>query len=419
MNPDLAALLAALRDDPADRVARLALADWCLEQPAPLLQARGQHLHLHAQRAALQYGEPGYHELSVPIRALEKRWRRHWLGQLRPFGHRCDFLPGGLVAVSVSSGKLAQVMVQNLPPPTRDEWAWVTSLRCAAVLTAEQLRWLAAFFPPGFLRSFDASVHRQVGPPAVHILAGCSWLDGLRNLSLGSHLGDEGIQALAGLPQLARLRSLALPSNDLGENGLQALAGSSYLHNLRRLHLQHNRLGPTAVRVLGQAPWSAGLEDLGLWRCFLGPRGLRHLLDCWRPTRLSRLDLGDNGLDAPAGAMLAGWPGLAGVTELLLSNNPLGDQGAAALARSPYLGRLQYLKLGATGLGDEGLRELARSPVLGELEELYLDEPGVTQEGYWLLVHAPGLPALRRVRLPYRAELPAALRAALQKRFPG
>ena len=32
MNPDLANLLGAIRDQPGDEIAYLALADWCLEQ---------------------------------------------------------------------------------------------------------------------------------------------------------------------------------------------------------------------------------------------------------------------------------------------------------------------------------------------------------------------------------------------------
>ena len=46
MNADLACLLAGLRDQPDDDVARFALADWCLEQPDPVTQARGEHVRV-------------------------------------------------------------------------------------------------------------------------------------------------------------------------------------------------------------------------------------------------------------------------------------------------------------------------------------------------------------------------------------
>src|SRR4051794_2610767 len=113
MHPDLANLLAALRAAPDDKVAYQALADWCLEQPQPETQARGEHVRLSFQRSTLPRDEPAARELRDQVRALEKRHRAAWLGPLRAFAHRCDFLPGGLVKVELTSNRLAQAREQR------------------------------------------------------------------------------------------------------------------------------------------------------------------------------------------------------------------------------------------------------------------------------------------------------------------
>src|SRR5262245_41050574 len=62
MHPDLANLLGALRDQPDDELAYLALADWCLEQPDEATQARGEHVRLSLEFSKMprpMYG-PGY-----------------------------------------------------------------------------------------------------------------------------------------------------------------------------------------------------------------------------------------------------------------------------------------------------------------------------------------------------------------------
>jgi uncharacterized protein (TIGR02996 family) len=428
VNSDLAALLAALRDCPEDEVARLALADWCLEQPEPALQARGEHLRLHARRAALAYNQPEYRSLSERIRALECGHRRAWLGAPRRFAHRCDFVPGGLVRVEVSDGRLAQVIPKKPAPLAREDFVWVTTVESRTPLTMEHLRWLSAYLPEAFLRGFSASVARPGGPEAVRVLAGSAWVEGLRVLNLrGSGLGDVGTRVLAGTARLACLQSLDLARNGLERAGLKALADSEILGRLCGLSVPGNALGADAGVVVGGARWGANLQQLNLSSCSLGREGLRRLTASWLPQRLQVLHLNENSLNAAAAECLAGWPALNPVTHLSLNGNLLGDEGVAALAGSPYVGRLRTLDLSATGLGDEGLRALARSTSLIQLEELHLAPPfhtgsftenRMTAAGFQALVDGPGLPALRVLRGRV-VRLPAPLEAALARRFPG
>ena len=75
MHPDLANLLGALRDDPDDEVAYLALADWCLEQPDEATQARCEHVRLSLEFGKLprpQHG-PGYQRKREAWKALAQK----------------------------------------------------------------------------------------------------------------------------------------------------------------------------------------------------------------------------------------------------------------------------------------------------------------------------------------------------------
>src|SRR5262249_42683180 len=109
--------------------------------------------------------------------------------------------------------------------------------------------------------------------------------------------------------------------------------------------------------------------------------------------RLVKLSLGNNGLDAAAGAALAGSPLLAPLETLWLHRNQLGDEGVQALAASPHLANLLALRLDANEVGPAGAAALAASAALGRLGSLELNENPLGDEGAAALA-AAGLPAL-------------------------
>jgi uncharacterized protein (TIGR02996 family) len=65
-----AALLDAIRETPEDDTPRLALADWLLEQPEPVAEARGEFIHLQCRLKRLPDYEPEWLELSERAEAL-------------------------------------------------------------------------------------------------------------------------------------------------------------------------------------------------------------------------------------------------------------------------------------------------------------------------------------------------------------
>jgi uncharacterized protein (TIGR02996 family) len=136
---------------------------------------------------------------------------------------------------------------------------------------------------------------------------------------------EEGVEQLAAMPELARLREL-----DLNENGL----------------------GDAAAELLAASPHVAGLE---------------------------RLDLGGNRIEEDGAIALANSPHLANLTELRLDCNTIGVAGGWALARSPYLGKLRLLDLHHNffvGYGEEGEEEVCQAleERFGERVKFFEDE---------------------------------------------
>jgi hypothetical protein len=80
-------------------------------------------------------------------------------------------------------------------------------------------------------------------------------------------------------------------------------------------------------------------------------------------------------------ALLAGWPGLAGVTTLQLRECGLGDAGAVALAASPYLGKLHLLEVSRSEVGDAGAVALSNAVRIVKGGELNLFGNCIGDEG--------------------------------------
>ncbi len=86
---------------------------------------------------------------------------------------------------------------------------------------------------------------------------------------------------------------------------------------------------------------------------------------------LLRLDLHGNLLGDAGLQVLARWPGLAQLRELVVRNNKVRDLGAQELAASPHLRRLEVLDLSHNDFGpdaDAALEALAAEGRVGKLE---------------------------------------------------
>lgn len=417
MNPDLAALLSALRDDPADAVANLALADWCLEQHDDATQARGEHVRLSLALAALAPNAPARRESYHRLRAMEKRHRAAWLGSMRPLGHRCDFLPGGLVKLMLSAGKATQARTAGVAAPSPEAFAWVSQIETnGGNLTLADFRWLAGLLPAGFVRECAAGCEASPPREAVVALVRSAWSRGLRSLTLTvPRLGDDAA-ILAQAEALGGLRKLKLRACELTPAGLASLAASPHLAGLTSFALSVNASLAGHWSALAGASWDVGLSSLSLDAIELRAAGLREVLG--GTLRPRSLWLTHCELDASAARELATWPGLAGVRSLTLDYNRLDDGGAGQLARSPFLGELRHLSLANCWLGPADVVALAAA-TMPSLEALNLgSNDGTTDAALLALCRAEGFPKLRTLdHSNYRAR--PETRKELQRRFRG
>jgi Ran GTPase-activating protein (RanGAP) involved in mRNA processing and transport len=234
-------------------------------------------------------------------------------------------------------------------------------------------------------------------PHAVHLLLGTNGL------------GAAGTAALAtGLPDGHRVETLYLGCNAIDAAGaaplFERLAADD---RVRALWLKRNPLGDEGVTALAETlRRNTTIDTVDLVNTGLTVKSLRVLVAALaaRPTPVTRVFLGGNGLGPDAGPLLAELVSV-GVRGLFLAANRLGDEGirpVVAAVRAP----------GTTlGLGGNGLTTVAGlAPRLALLDSLDLSRPQslrvlgaadnvVGDEGAALLAAALPGTALRRLDL--------------------
>lgn len=126
------------------------------------------------------------------------------------------------------------------------------------------------------------------------------------------------VEALAGSPEIARLRGLCLDRCLLDETDIAILAGSPHLSELRRLSLARNDLADEGTAALATSRSMKSLEVLDL---------------SWNEVK-------NQGIEALAASPLA-----ENLVSLVLTGNHLRVSGARALVRSKGLGRLTHLDI--------------------------------------------------------------------------
>jgi poly(ADP-ribose) glycohydrolase ARH3 len=117
------------------------------------------------------------------------------------------------------------------------------------------------------------------GPGVGEALGRSPYLGGLRELHLlESDLGDEGMAALVASRHLVRLATLWLDDNGITVDGVRALARSPVLRGLEELGLSLNPgIGDAGAACLAGSPNAAGLRRLALGACEIGALGGRAL----------------------------------------------------------------------------------------------------------------------------------------------
>jgi uncharacterized protein (TIGR02996 family) len=295
MTNELDALLAAIREAPADDLPRLALSDWCMEQADRATQARGELIQLRNRAAALPADSPERGAMELRVQALRMEHEQEWLGGLGPYITGWDF-ERGMIVVELTAASLHRAGIEQLR--SQPGWKWVIGLKGTLLSAGDVRRLLSSADGPRLLLASLTTLdlcNCELGGEGVRGLASAPGVENLTSLRLGyACCGDEGALALAESNQLSRLTALELFNNGISAAGAAALAGSTRLRRLTRLDLSRNPLGDGGARSLAHSPHFPELTELILASCGIGDRGSVAFVDTSLLQKLACLDLSDN-----------------------------------------------------------------------------------------------------------------------------
>ncbi|MBY0460844.1 MAG: TIGR02996 domain-containing protein, partial [Gemmataceae bacterium] len=283
---DRQALLDAVFAHPDEDTPRLVLADWMDEHAEglpsadrPPVQAQAELLRLHVAFAQALEDTPEHARLQTRINALEE-------------AHRTALLAG------------VPTFAAGWVRPTR-------GLPVRLEITGRQL-----------LKN-GKRLRRELRYESLK----------LRNV--GGVLEDI---VNAGL--LAGVRELDIAFSSVSDGELTHLFRSPDVAALRDLNLNHIRFGDGPAEVLAASQHLAGLNRLSVWWC--NPNVGRALAgpNCVLGN-LTRLHIGNSGIDTATVAGIVGRPTAKRLIDLELSYNVLGPELAEVLARAPRLSGLR------------------------------------------------------------------------------
>jgi uncharacterized protein (TIGR02996 family) len=236
------AFLRDILEQPDDDVARLAYADWLLEQDDPASAARGEFIQIQCRLARRGEGSAGWDQWSEETAVLAARPHLEarekellaahgasWAQPVRALVEHYEFRRGFVARVALSGPNF---------------------LKNAAEL---------------FQRAPVQEVRLTGLNPVVRSVAQVPELGRVSALDLSRcYLGSAGVRLLLASPYLRRLRILDLSQNMVGLPGVQALAASPYLAQLTALNLGNNHLNMETVRILTGSPYWGSVQTLNL-----------------------------------------------------------------------------------------------------------------------------------------------------------
>jgi uncharacterized protein (TIGR02996 family) len=189
----------------------------------------------------------------------------------------------------------------------------------------------------------------------------------------------EGADAI-----MAREPVTCLTLTDCAGTHIKALAGAAWAPRLRALKLSGN-VGDQGAAVVAGSPGLSGLTRLNLSGCDITGDGARAIASSRYLGRLEMLALTGNEIDDDGIGALASSPNLSSCTALYLARNPFDDNGVLALAASPHLTRLRRLGLDGVEVSDTALKVLAESAGLTALRRVEVQGAWPGQETRELL----------------------------------
>jgi uncharacterized protein (TIGR02996 family) len=299
--PDGEAFLRSILDDPDDATARLVFADWLDEQGHA---GRAEFIRVQCELDELPEDDPHRRGLEARAAVLLGRNVSAWSGAADGLADGVVFRRGFVECVRITPARFAEFggIIRSRVPLREAEFVAPFEPEEANLGVLAQCVHLAP------LRAFRLNALPVREPELGRLLASPN-LGRLRMLRCERTVLDEAaLNALAASPVLGRLTELGLAGclpvvmQNAGRGcvGLRMLLGAP-VGGLEVLDLSHTHLGPEGIGALAESPNLRGLRTLRLVGCGLGPDGVRAILDSPHLAGLVRLDLRDNEL-------LAGYP---------------------------------------------------------------------------------------------------------------
>ena len=272
--PSDPAFVAAVCDAPEDDAPRLVYADWLDDHGEA---DRAELIRVQVERARLPKEGPRAQALKAREDALLKARRDDWLRELPAWARLAAGFVRGFVGAVVARSRefLKGAAVLFRRAPVRQVCLLgLTDAQAAALAASPFLEhltglevgansltgagWRALVVAPGLanVAALELTAH-SFSPAEAHALAYAPHLPNLTRLLLygarlgprGAHLGDRGLEELAGSPHLARLTTLHLVECLLGDGAARALAAAPHLTRLADLRLYDNHIGPGRAGV--------------------------------------------------------------------------------------------------------------------------------------------------------------------------
>jgi uncharacterized protein (TIGR02996 family) len=452
------AFLAAIRADPDDDTVRLVYADWLAENGesarAEFIRAECAAHHLPEWSAERDRAEERAAQLFVEHAT---RWLGKWPEGLdnslvqRGFWFHLTFPRVREFIRAAERGSLRRLApVQTLRITHRPEsdpdglrtlaaspaLSWVEALAVDDSDFDDELAGLFASSPHArSLRGLTVEDARELTVEGVSALLADGAPPGLVELGLWSaQLGDAGLQQIARLPGLARLKRLRLHGCGFGDAGAAALVRSPHLSGIEELSLgclnyyeRHTRIGDETLTALARPRRLTALRKLTLVEAQAQPESWRAFARSPLAGRLAHLDIdqtrfAEQGVEAlfhsaklkpealglgvmrcPRAALelLLRSPVVRAVQKLDLSNmsDNFGNHGAKVLAQQPPLEHLRELNLAFNQIGNAGAKALANSPALSALRKLVLAGNEIGPVGAGHLARAQALAGLTQLQL--------------------
>jgi uncharacterized protein (TIGR02996 family) len=250
--------LRAIFDNPDDDVARMAYADWLLEQGDPASAARGEFIHVQCQLARRSEGGGSLDDWADADRSprlLERaqelllahgeEWAKPLASRVRTYQFRRGFIDEVSVDANHFLGHAETIL---------------------ALAPIQRVRFITPWSPavadcPHLARLSGIDLQRlSMGDAGLRIVLSSPHLTRLRYLDLSSdYITDRGARLLADSPWLARLTHLNLGYNHLTLDGVKSLYQSRYWPHLAHLSLTGNsRIDARAMQFLGQTLQGSG-----------------------------------------------------------------------------------------------------------------------------------------------------------------